>query len=875
MHSAEVGAALPGPDKPRPGAVKTFKLRKAIPETLSLLGEGEARNSVLAVLETLGVVLPSTLNWVGAAQESTKSKDLVCLGRFQLVAELGRGGMGRVLAARDPEIRRTVAVKVMIHPGEVSEEQLSRFVSEAQITGQLEHPNIVPVYDMGLSEDGQFYFVMKKVQGRSLAEVITALGERDEATEAEWSQHRLLTAFVQVCNAVAYAHSRGVLHRDLKPSNIMLGPFGEVLVMDWGVARLFGNSGETVAAEPQEEFELDPDEGDQGSERVSAAAHPDQIDRVAQAKTVEGTAIGTPGFMSPEQALGKLDLLDGRSDVWSLGAVLYELLALLPAYTAVNPYALVYRVMRGPPVDPCERAPGRGIPEEVAAVCMRALAPERDDRFASAAELGSAVQAFLEGSKRREAALLHVSDAEGSWTRYEALSGEQQELLARKKALEKQLPAWAPLEAKAELRAVRQQLGDIDSARTDRFAEILAACEKAYSQDPGSAAADRLLARVHYARFEEAEAARDKQGWRFHEQRVRRYDDGRYAPLLKGTGALTLRTDPPGAEVICQRYDRSVDLAWPMAEPQVLGTTPLEGLALESGSYLLTLRYPGRRDTRYPVFLPRGHHWDSGPQPIPLFSEADIGEGVVYVPASPFVQGGDLQSTDSRPRSEPWVDGFFLSVLPVTMQQYSHFVSALHGQDPEQAWSRVPRQESGLTSSGGQYWERPSRDGAYAVPERDRDGDPWSPLWPVYAVSWEDAGAYAAWCSEKDGLRWALPTEQQWEKAARGVDGRTFPWGDGFDPTLCKMRDSRQGRPQPEPVGSFAADISPYGVRDLAGGVRDWCGDDHYGGDPKRRPLRGGAWSANARNCRAAYRHGNVPWYVFTHNGFRLARPLP
>ncbi|MDP6541102.1 MAG: protein kinase, partial [Planctomycetota bacterium] len=175
----------------------------------------------------------------------------------------------------------------------------------------------------------------------------------------------------------------------------MLGPFGEVLLMDWGVARLVGDVTEVVASET--------------------------IEKLTMARTMDGAAIGTPGFMSPEQSRGELHLLDGRSDVWSLGAVLYELLTLQPAYEAPNLYALMFAVASGPPMDPRERAPGRNIPEELAEVCLRAMAAERADRFATAAELGSAVEAFLEGSKRREAAQRHVAEAEAAWARYGAL----------------------------------------------------------------------------------------------------------------------------------------------------------------------------------------------------------------------------------------------------------------------------------------------------------------------------------------------------------------------------------------------------------------------------------------------------------------------
>ena len=831
--------------------MKTLDLSQAVPDTITLLeGRGEPA-SVTAVLNTLGVALPPTLQPSSpggprtAAGPDTASDPERCvsLGRFQLLGELGRGGMGRILEARDPEIRRNVAVKVIVDPTRVGEAQLARFVAEAQITGQLQHPNIVPVHEMGVTPQGDLFFVMKKVEGRSLRQVLAALRDGDESTTKEWSRTRLLHAFIQVCNAVAYAHDRGVLHRDLKPDNVMLGPFGEVLVMDWGVARLVGDTTEVLARE--------------------------SIERTTVARTMDGAAIGTPGFMSPEQGLGELHKLDGRSDVWSLGAVLYEVLTLQPAYTGPNVYAVMYAAVGGLPKDPRARAPERNVPEEIAQVCLQALAREREDRFATATELATAVEAFLAGSKRREAALRHVAEAEAAWARYGALATEREELEAREKALDEALEPWASLEEKAQVRATRRRLAAIAPDRVECFADVLAACEAAMSKDPENAEARGLLAAVHFARFEEAEVARDDDDLLYQERRLRLFDDGRYAALLKGTGALTLRTDPPGAEVVCERYDTTQDLVWPLVERRVLGTTPLEQFPLEQGSYMLTLRSRGKRDTRYPVYIPRGRHWDSGETPVPLYTAADIGQGFVYVPPGPFVCGGDPEANDSMPRSEAWLEGFFLSVFPVTMQGYCDFLNA---GDPEQAWARLPRQESGLKSSGGQYWDRPAPDEPYSVPRADRDGDRWDPNWAVMGVSWEDAMAYITWRTDQDARGWFLPSEQQWEKSARGADGRIFPWGDGFDHTLCKLRASRPGRAQPEVVGAFAADVSPYGARDLAGGMRDWCGDVTYGGDPTRRPVRGGSWNSYARNCRSAIRLGNEPWRVHTNYGFRLAR---
>ena len=846
--------------------VKPIDIGRVLPDAIESIRERGEAPSPSAVLEALGVSavpsLPDGASKPSGPGDLPPEDEPLSLGRFQLRGELGRGGMGRVLEAKDPELRRTVAVKVIVDPSKVTSAQLARFVAEAQITSQLEHPNIVPVHDMGISDDGQIYFVMKKVEGSSLREVLAALRRNDVAAHAAWGRRRLLNVFVQVCNAVAYAHDRRVLHRDLKPDNIMLGPFGEVLLMDWGVARLIGDVTEAVEALP-----LEPD--------VPPEVRSESVERVTLTRTLDGAAIGTPGYMAPEQVRGQLHTLDERADVWSLGAILYELLCGVRAYEAHNPFALMFQSISGPPVDPRERSPERAVPDEIAEVAMKALTADPEARYATASELSAAVEAFLEGSQRRAAALRHVDEAHAAWGRYASLAGERVELLAREKRLEVALEPWAPLAAKAELHEVRRRLSGLGRARVDRFEEVVFACDQALTQAPNNPEARAFLAAAHYARFEEAETARNEDEQYHHSRRVLRYDDrARYAPLLKGTGALTLRTEPAGAEVLCERYDRAAATVWPLVERRRLGVTPLEEVPLPQGSYLLTIRSPGKRDTRCPVFIQRGRHWRSGPEPVPLLTDGEIGSGFVYVAAGPFVWGGDEYAGDSPPRSEPQLGGFLLSVLPVTHQDYCDFINDLAREEPELAWARVPRSESGPDLSGGQFWERPDASGAYVVPAVDRHGDAWHPDWPANGVSWLDAVAYARWRTARDGRIYRLPTEMEWEKAARGVDGRIFPWGDGFDPTLCRMRLSRPGRPQAEPVGAYETDCSPYGVRDLAGGMRDFCGDEAYGADRNRRPVRGGSWYSLAGSCRTTHRGGREPWSVNTVHGFRLARPL-
>ena len=324
--------------------------------------------STLDILRRLGVDQPAT------AAVAPPSADAPKLGRFSLKKQLGRGGMGEVLEGYDPELLRAVAIKVMTNPRLDTAHQTARFIGEAQITGQLDHPNIVPIHELSASDGGDVFFVMKKVDGITLEDAIRAHHRSDPA----WTRYRLLRAFVQVCDGVAYAHDRGVLHRDLKPANIMLGDFGEVLVMDWGLARLRGDTTEATSG--------------------------NAIERIGFSRTQDGVAIGTPGYMSPEQATGQLDKLDDRSDVWSLGAVLYYMLAGSNAYQGTNALKLMTDAAKGPPDPPSKRAPDLEIHDELERICLRALATERQDRFETARALGAAVDSWLEGSQRRREA---------------------------------------------------------------------------------------------------------------------------------------------------------------------------------------------------------------------------------------------------------------------------------------------------------------------------------------------------------------------------------------------------------------------------------------------------------------------------------------
>jgi len=786
--------------------------------------------------------------------------------RYVVEGELGRGGAGLVVAARDTDVGRTVAMKMLLAGPRADRTTLQRFLNEARLAGRLEHPNVIPMHDLGKLPDGQPFYTMRAVKRRSLREVLA-----DPAQRREHSLVRLSSMLIQVCHAMAYAHARGVIHRDLKPDNILLGEYGEVYVADWGIAKV---------------------------EAAEETGVPSAVQETAMAGTVAGALMGTPGYMSPEQAQGAA--LDARSDLFAIGVILYEILTGSRPFDGPTVFAILTATVTGAPRAPrelCAQIPSE-CPLVLEDLCLRLLEKNRDARPASAQAVADEIEAYLEGAKerarKREEATRLAGNAREHVSHYESLLVERERLRAEARVLQRDQKPWDPAETKHAAWAIEDRAEATEIEYSTALAYAAQTYGAALALDSESVDAHRGLAELHWLRARQAEREHDAAAQAYHELIVSQHDaqsGGHYAALLRADARLSVRSNPPGALVTAYRWVER-DRVQRLEDERVLGTTPLTEVSLPPGSHQLVLRRAGFRETRLPVVCARGEHREVT---VNLYTDAEIGEGFVHVPGGPCVIGGDVEAFDSLPREELTVPDFAIARFPVTLTEYLAFIDDLWTRDAREAEKRLPQDDSGegvlAVRENGRFVPRYDRlvegDGRRFC-SQEQAGEV-----PVPCVDWFDAVAYCQWLSTKIGLPVQLPTEAEWEKAARGVDGRGFPWGERFDATFCKMRESRPGFCQPEPVGAFPVDESVYGVRDMAGGMRQWVADIHgelsveaalaepepSPGAPRdsggMRIARGCAWHYTAILTRSASRSRHFALGRRSGVGFRVRVALP
>ncbi len=778
--------------------------------------------------------------------------------RYHVRELLGRGGVGEVVATLDREIRRTVALKTLTRATATDPVLVNRFVEEARLTGQLEHPNIVPIYDLGAAPDGQPFYTMRVVKKTSLRDVLEHADQR-----AHWPMMRLVGVFLQVSRALAYAHSRGVLHRDVKPENVLLGDFGEVYLADWGLATL----AEAAEITLHEKGSMPP-----------------------PAMTGSG---GTPGYMAPEILKGDWHDVDQRADLFSLGVMLYEILTGRRPFQGESLAVLIVATCEQTPRLPRELAPG--CPLLLEDLCMELLSKDKAKRPPSADDVVRRVEEFIEGAKEKERrvaeANLLVQKAKEPSERFRQLESERRRLNAQARQVLKAVKGWEPIERKRQGWALEDLADKEERESALVLAEAIELYTKALGYDADSADARQGLADLYWQSARSAEEERRPATQLYYEALVSEYDRGPYKAILTAKARLSLRTNPTGARVVVERYFER-DRVLVRGESVHLERTPIVEAQLEPGSYLVTLKTAGYRDVHYPVLLGRGAHHEAH---VNLYTHEEIGEGFQYVPGGTAIFGGDPEAYDPLPRQELHVEDFAIATFPVTMGDYCEYLDSLQETDPRAISKRAPHDVRGseglVVFRDGKHWKPDPRmiegEARRLFPTEEH-----LLKVPAHLVDWFDAVAYCRWLSERMGVQVRLPTELEWEKAARGVDGRFYPWGDRFDPTFCLMLESRPHTSQPEPIGTFPLDESPYGVRDMAGGMREWMLDvyptktaeqtlaepepeaEMPRGDSALRYVRSGTWNADHKWARSASRGRMYALIRGTGLGLRLAKSL-
>ena len=289
--------------------------------------------------------------------------------KYDELKPLSEGGTAKLYTTLDLHLVREVAYKTLHEDLRDSEIESKRFLREARVTANIQHPGTVPLHELGRDRDGQLFFTMKKVDGRDLREILLDLRHEVPDVVEKFPLPRLLDILIQVCQTIAFAHELGVIHRDLKPANIIVGRFGEVYVLDWGLAKVLGNT--TLSAQ-------------------DSIRHQEKSDTTM---TPVGQHYGTPMYMAPEIAKGEADL-DGRTDVFSLGIILFEMITLQFLFKGEDPYEIKKKILNQPLPLPREVAPNRFIPRDLEALCMKALKRNKYDRYASVADLLKDLQHF-------------------------------------------------------------------------------------------------------------------------------------------------------------------------------------------------------------------------------------------------------------------------------------------------------------------------------------------------------------------------------------------------------------------------------------------------------------------------------------------------
>jgi len=606
---------------------------------------------------------------------------------------------------------------------------------------------------------------------------------------------------------------------------------------------------------------------------------------------------GTPAYMAPELLRMVPAAASTRTDVYAMGATLYQALTGRSAYLGRTPQEVALLVLETDPPSLAEGSlSGHPIPAQLEEICMQAMARDPSDRPEDAGALAHILEEWLDGALARDRAQALIQVAEEMYPRIERFQKAAQSMDQQARALMAAVDKNAPVSEKADAWAFEDQAKEARLQATLATVEFEKTLRAALSHVPDFPPALDLLALHHRQLHEKAEAGRDVEGTARHEELLRAYDQGKHQDYLAGMGQLSLDTEPGGATVQLRRYEE-VERRMQLGPREDLGTTPLQAIDLPMGSYQLLIEAPGHTPVQLPMRIGRLDHQQNippgqtDPRAVRLPRDGAQQAEDMFIPAGWTQVGGDSDSMDALPHTQVWVDDFMVRRHPITNREYMIFLDDLAAQGMEaEVLQCVPRERAATLGEAGVMIYGRREDGTFEL-RPDADGDLWLTDMPVVMITWFGARAYAAWEASRTQRPWRLPWEVEWEKAARGTDGRAFPWGEVLDPTFCCMRNSHGERAMVATTDQYPTDESPYGVRGMAGNVIDWCNDQyrpegpapigrHFtvppcpepGDDPVTRIIRGGGWVSKPSLLRSASRDFNDDFNRASYVGFRLFR---
>lgn len=763
---------------------------------------------------------------------------------YQGLSAIGIGGVGAVFSAHEPGLNREVALKILRPQFRDQADRIESFIREARATAQIDHPNIVPVHRLGVFDDVGVYFTMKRVEGETLRAILRKLSENREGYRRNYSLNRLLEIFVAACNGVAFAHRHGILHCDLKPGNLMVGDYGEVLVMDWGMAR----------------YRADLDQGGCGGAKMDLELGC-RLDAAPENDPEKLTLGGTPAFMPPEMITGEQREADEQADVYGLGAILYTILTWksAPYDVTLPPEELMRIAATGRFVPPRKAAPReQSTPLELEAICLKAMARDRSKRYATVAELlqdlrnymdDYPVQAYSPTPFYRLAKLIRrrpmipatlaaailtwagfygygylsnlsqgnslLTLAEYNYTqagRHNAVAQRiRQQLLHDTSPRDDRTDAFREEELRRQTAEAENgynsalefisraaEYGVRESVVNRMYRDVFSSMIRLYLQTDNYGALESFLRQVRgrwkqiFDRVVEEDPALGTLVRRFQER------SGTLEITAPAQAGRRLSIYDDQGQIVMFPGQAPGDSGYP-AEDLPLGDERHQ-FELPAGSYRLEFNRPGHATVRAPVIVPPAGvgklHWNI-PDELP--------PDVCFIPGGEFLAG--------RRGGRKQLPAFLIGRHEVTFREYLDFWRSLG--DPALRTRYLGW--SSLQADGGRGAPEPIWD------EQGRLRDPFRPEFPVVGIPGEATEAFCRYKGWQLGMNCRLPSQLEWEKAARGVDGRDYVWGNIYVSDRALLADHPEARlfpsgAQPE---SFPADVSPYGVYDLVGNVRE------------------------------------------------------